>query len=661
MAVLGLLACSGDPRVTPPQIIQLSAIGIDGGARNLERGTRDTLSATATEPDGDTVAVPVVWRSSNERVAVFQRGGVLVAVDTGTTVITASSLGVSSPPVVFQVVWTGPATIAKGTWSPLAARSPGAALTDSVRVVVTNVAGVPVPNATVAFTVTEGNGSVSPATATTNQVGIATAQWTLGPVAGSNTITASVVRSDGTPDPLVSDNLVVFTINSYNALTVQAGNNQTAQLLSELPVQPSVRLVDTLGAPRAGVPVAFTVFANGRVTSPVVSTSADGIASPGTWTLGDIPGTQLLEARVEDAKVSLQATATGTPIYYKPSMVSAGGFTTCALETGGVVACWGAEQQIGTGDTTDTSTPRPVSGALVATIVTAGATHNCALTSARAAWCWGLNALVDTTGATVNAAVPTRLQSDIAWKQISTGVAHSCGITLLDVAYCWGFNNAAVAGQLGDGTTVNRFAPTPVVGGFSFSEIASGADHTCGLTNGAAFCWGQNQSGQLGDGTTQARTSPTAVVGGVSFASIGTGTAISCGLTPQPQGRVYCWGGISGTAVLTPITYATAPAFVSLTVGGAHACALTAESTAYCWGLNNWGQLGDSSQTRRNSPTRVAGDLRFTQISAGFLHTCGITTAGAAACWGFNRSGELGDSTAAFRVAPRHVVLGVNP
>src|SRR5688572_19919566 len=101
----------GDPPVTPPPALVVGAIGVNDGARVVERGSRDTLTATVLDQDGDTVDVPVVWRSSNERVAVFERGGVLVALDTGVTVVTASALGVTSAPTAFGVVWFGPAYI----------------------------------------------------------------------------------------------------------------------------------------------------------------------------------------------------------------------------------------------------------------------------------------------------------------------------------------------------------------------------------------------------------------------------------------------------------------------------------------------------------------------------------------------------------------------
>jgi alpha-tubulin suppressor-like RCC1 family protein len=115
----------------------------------------------------------------------------------------------------------------------------------------------------------------------------------------------------------------------------------------------------------------------------------------------------------------------------------------------------------------------------------------------------------------------------------------------------------------------------------------------------------------------------------------------------------------------TPFTYDDAPTFVSLSVGSQHACALTADGTAYCWGQNGGdgqGRLGDNTTTARAEPTQVESDLRFSQISAGHRHSCALTvTESAVACWGQNGSMELGNNTAAFFLVPRYIVLGVDP
>jgi alpha-tubulin suppressor-like RCC1 family protein len=73
---------------------------------------------------------------------------------------------------------------------------------------------------------------------------------------------------------------------------------------------------------------------------------------------------------------------------------------------------------------------------------------------------------------------------------------------------------------------------------------------------------------------------------------------------------------------------------------GHHACAITTDDLAYCWGLNDDGELVDGTRTRRLSPVPVLGGLRFKQVQAGHSHTCGVTKPdGLAYCWGDNSAG----------------------
>jgi alpha-tubulin suppressor-like RCC1 family protein len=93
----------------------------------------------------------------------------------------------------------------------------------------------------------------------------------------------------------------------------------------------------------------------------------------------------------------------------------------------------------------------------------------------------------------------------------------------------------------------------------------------------------------------------------------------------------------------------TALAFRQVSAGGNHTCGVTTGNVAYCWGSNEFGQLGDGSgggsTALRSRPTMVAGSFRFRQVSAGDSHTCGVTTEMRVYCWGFNFDGELGDGT----------------
>ena len=111
---------------------------------------------------------------------------------------------------------------------------------------------------------------------------------------------------------------------------------------------------------------------------------------------------------------------------------------------------------------------------------------------------------------------------------------------------------------------------------------------------------------------------------------------------------------IHSAAALSPVA-ATALRFTSLTAGSGFTCGLTADGVAWCWGANQYGQLGtpdSSSHCERVDgmadgpcslrPVQVVGGNRFATIDAGSYHVCALDRAGAAYCWGKNVVGELG-------------------
>ena len=278
-AALGSGSCGSDGTGLVTQ--QRGASSTSRWRRGIERGTRLKFTAIVTDVHDQVINVPVVWRSSNETAAVFDANGVLTAIDVGTTNITASSLGNTSDPTTIQVVWNGAADIASFAFTQPNAATPGAVVYDSIRVLVTNKAGQTVPGARVVFATTAGGGTVSPATATSSANGIASTQWTLGSTAGVNTVTATVVDTANQPLTFVQHSPVTFSVKSYAALSAVAGDHQTAQILADLPLQPSVKLVDSLGKPRPGVPITFS--ATTAAASPFRRyRRCDGVASPGT-------------------------------------------------------------------------------------------------------------------------------------------------------------------------------------------------------------------------------------------------------------------------------------------------------------------------------------------------------------------------------------------
>ena len=660
VALIALAGACGGDQTAPKPALEIGSITIDSGPMLLERGTHKTLTATVRDSRGTVITVPLVWRSSDEKVAVFERDKRLLARDTGLTLVVATSLGVISQPVPMQVVWRGPAKVAASNWTAPAAVSPAAVVNDSIRVLVTNRDGQPVPNARVAFAVSGGNGAVSPAIDTTNAAGIAAARWKTGPGIGANALTAVVIGDDDLPLPWVTDNPVHWSVDAYQAFTLVDGDAQSALLLAALPNAPRVQLVDRSGKPRAGAPVTFTVTGGGRVAQPNVSTDANGVATSGTWTLGDAPGDQTLVAHIESAAITLHATATGTAVHYPATAIAAGALISCALSVASAAECWGEQPKVGDGGVANRAKPTAITGGLRYTTVTAGPTHNCAVAVDASLYCWGINALADTTGQNVHSPTPQRVQSNVAWQRAATGLAHTCALATDGVPYCWGDGSV---GQIGNGALDVHYAPTLVAGGFHFTQLAAGTHHTCGLTaSGLAFCWGRNQGGALGDGTNVNRAAPTAVVGGLVFKAVSAGADWTCGITTA--GRLHCWGIIPLRAApqLSPTQIGSSSTnYLSLSVGGAHACALTENGIAHCWGDNTYGQLGDSSTTARNEPTAVNGEWRFSAIAAGSTHTCGLLTSGTVACWGLNRAGEEGEDVITVRLAPRRLITEVRP
>lgn len=665
-AIVGVAGCGSSTPVTPPGGgIEIGSITITPPSPvGVEKNYHTTLAATAKNKTGLTVSVPFTWRSLNEAIATVDANGRVFGVDTGVTLIVASSLGVNSTPLQVVVTLVGATKIDTFLVKPPGAITPGAT-PDSIRARITNRIGGPVAGARVKFAVTVGGGTISPAIATTDQFGIASAEWKLGPANGLNTATATLLGEDDVPLKNATPNTTSYSISTYAALKAVDGDSQQGLILSTLPINPSVKVLDSLGKPRPGVPVTFTPTGGGRVALTIVPTGADGSASPGAWTLGDVNGAQTLIAKVDFASITLRAVATGTAVHYTPLQVVAGGLATCAINIDHLVSCWGKEPLVGDSAIDQKSTPTAVRSAqsffsLAASPSNTG--HFCGIATDQSIYCWGTNAIVDTNSVSpvINNAVPTRLPSSLIFSKVAPGNTHNCGLTTDQKVYCWGDDSQ---GQLGDQKTKERFTPALVSGSFVFSDLTSGYSHSCALTpTGGAFCWGANTSGQLGNGTTNGFSSPTAVQTPVSFQRISAGASFTCGLTTT--GAVMCWGnlGTGLTTVVTPRAYAaTLPVFTSLSVGGFHACALTADGSAYCWGNNQVGQLGDSTTTERLAPTPVVTTIKFKSISAGYGHTCGTALDNAVACWGDNSTGALGDSISSTRVTPKYVVLSVTP
>jgi hypothetical protein len=509
----------------------------------------------------------------------------------------------------------------------------------------------------VTFRVMSGGGELASDTARTDSQGVARASLTLPNSAGTVLVLA---RLDGSA---AEARLIVSArAGPPHRLVATRGGDQREEVGQLLPDRVSVIVYDESGVPVPGAQVTFSVNSGQLAPSRPTRTDSLGVASA-LWRLGNEAGTQRLTATAEGVEQPVTFTATAIarptprdgnpvpvelgPVTVRPRDFVIGGNHACVLSEGGT-RCRGANDL---GQLAPNGT-----GGFVA--LAAGVNHTCGLDAGGRASCWGANEggqLGD--GSRTDKSSPVPVRADLRFSTLTAGAGHTCGLAGGGVPVCWGQN---LSGQLGDGSRTDARFPRAVGGGLEYRTLVAGWNHTCGLsTSGNAFCWGQNSDGQLGDGGRIDRLVPVPVRGAIE--SLAAGNAHTCGTSGD---QVLCWGnnrfGQLGNGTTEdspqPVQVLGLPgASTQIAAGAVHTCALVADGSAFCWGQNLHGQLGDGSTTHRSTAVAVTGGLRFRSIYAGGALTCGLSTDGTEYCWGFNQNGQLGDGTRESRPHPTPV------
>lgn len=126
-----------------------------------------------------------------------------------------------------------------------------------------------------------------------------------------------------------------------------------------------------------------------------------------------------------------------------------------------------------------------------------------------------------------------------------------------------------------------------------------------------------------------------------------TGGSVMQTCATANSGSIFCWA-YTGGSFLTPKPFATGVPLVKLSGGNGVWCGLASDGTAYCWGENSHGEVGDGTRIQRVDPVPVTTTLKFwliaTQTPTGSIgsHACGLATDSTAHCWGAADQGQLG-------------------
>ena len=164
----------------------------------------------------------------------------------------------------------------------------GAVLASPLVVRVSDARGRPVAGSEVTFAVSSGNGTVAPATVTTDADGVASAQWTLGPGVGVQTADARVTSANAPPG-------VRFFARASEGLAIAAGDAQSAPAGERLPEPLIVRVTDADNRPIQGLTITWAALGGGSVAPATSTTGNDGRAAS-ERTLGPALGPQTTTA-----------------------------------------------------------------------------------------------------------------------------------------------------------------------------------------------------------------------------------------------------------------------------------------------------------------------------------------------------------------------------
>ena len=372
---------------------------------------------------------------------------------------------------------------------------------------------------------------------------------------------------------------------------------------------------------RRAVPVALaatTVLAAAALVPTADVQAAATAGAPFSWGLNNVGQA--------GAGSTTAAYALPTPAYGLHGGVAdiaAGDAHTLALLDDGSVYGWGNDTngQVGNDAAFTAAVTAPLKVPLPgkATAIAAGAQHSLAVLADGTVWAWGWDAhgALGNDAALVNSGVPVKVAGltnavgvaagGVNASGTNPGAAHSLAVLSDGKVFAWGDN---AAGQLGDGTVVDKPTPVPVPALTNATQVAAGGLHNLALlADGTVRSWGYDLEGALGDNPT---------MGASTFSAVPVAVA---GITPT-----------------TPATQVGA--------GLLHSAALLANGTVLTWGSDDYGQLGDDAAAAdKPTPVPVAGITTASDIGLGDYHSLAALADGSVASWGYDAFFQLGNDT----------------
>lgn len=376
----------------------------------------------------------------------------------------------------------------------------------------------------------------------------------------------------------------------------------------------------------------------------------------------------------------------------------------CGLTIAGKMHCWGADifGQTASGRQMTFAQPQKVGDGFFS--VFAGQSHTCATKTDMSVWCWGLNAVrqlghedslwsplpqkYDLTGMIQPIAEAGEASPIVR----VTGADQSSCVTASSELWCWGNNYNATLGILeGESSYVEPQFVTD-----SVTEVSGGSFHMFGLRGTTWYGWGYALYFTLQNYLRSIIPLPTVSFpdGSQPFVQISAGRRHSCGVVENlrsgacmgegrsfgsdgnfrhlsgrwqrlesgyahvcgilEEGGTQCYGGFFDGRSETSEPVTIAGSYRSISTRGPFACGVDENRRAFCWGQNQWGNLGTEGEVSFDEPNEVDLPGPIYQLSVGGMHACAIVD-DSLYCWGDNSNGQLGIEDVPWTLEPKYI------
>ena len=655
--------------------VQPAATKMDPANLTIDPETRDmkvgeTFSIELSTPNGDTVpAAETDWVSKDEKVATVDKEGVVTAVGQGSTTIEATWKGATKKVGVSTSIKINDISISSDNVD----LNLGKTKTLSAKVVGPN-------DYDLSGMVNLDWSSTDSKIAEVDGDGVVKAK-----AAGTATIKAS--KQGKTGKTVVTVKRPTKSIDvSHDKMQLAVGESRCATATPK----------DNAGAEIEGRSVSW------KSGDEMVAKVSQEEAQKGKVTAQNA-GTTKITATSQSASKKFSVEVS------KWAAISSGRSFSCGVTTAGNTYCWGADDngQLGDGPTQgsgsgSSSNPVPVEPSSMDGSLPkfeelyGGANHTCALAENGEFSCWGDNRAAQVGVGRSPSTVPPPTKVNISGKvaDLALGFAHTCAALDNGSVFCWGATGCGQSGGDGQKSTCTKDlsfsggspTPSPLNANQSFTQVAAGHNHTCGIAeDGNVYCWGRTSDGQLGNGEVQGLMNDpdgkdrhfTKTPQQVSLGSgasgpatpikgIAAGDHVTCIL--DSSDAIWCWGrndfdqagpnchehskssfDVCTTPSKVPFKGGGTPG--ELYDGSTHMCMTNQSGLAFCWGRGAAGELGHmqgggSGYSEPQPEFKVAASgVKFVSIESDRNHNCGVTQSGEVRCWGANDAGQIGNGS----------------